>query len=74
MKSLFKLIVKATLLYEQIMTVMYKFNEDHFIEALGLDPKDYEIKLQTGEVAYDYEVIDLLNKIVPEVWADYVDA
>lgn len=71
MKTIDRLLHKAKELYAKIMTIIYPDNDDGFIEALGLDPEEFQKTLPSGEVVYEYEMIDLLNRITPELWADY---
>lgn len=48
-----KLLKKAYRLACEIIEAMYPDNEDGFIEALGLNPKDYEIVSNDVVVGYD---------------------
>ena len=70
MRTLKRLILKARQLATDIARVIYDFNEDYFIEAIGLDPKDYEIELPDGTIAYDFDIVEGLNKIEPGLWDD----
>lgn len=47
------LLKKARALCNEILEAMYSDNEDEFIEALGLNPKDYEIVSNDAVVGCD---------------------
>lgn len=49
-------------------TFSFSFNDDQFIEALGLNPKDYEVVLADGTVMYDAD--RALNDTAKVDWQD----
>lgn len=61
-----RLIRKACKLAYEVLEVMYSSNDDGFIEALGLNPKDYEIV--SNGVVVGYDDMAALNTIVPNLW------
>ena len=61
-----RLMKKAHKLAYEVLEVMCSSNDDGFIEALGLDPKDYEIV--SNGVVVGYDDIAALNAVVPNLW------
>ena len=70
MKAIDRLIYKAVELHTKIMKVIYDNNDDGFIDALGLDPKEFQKTLPSGEVVYEYDIVELLSRVEPGLWDD----
>lgn len=61
-----RLMKKAHRLAYEILEVMCSNNDDGFIEALGLNPKDYEIV--SNGIVVGYDDMAALNAVVPNLW------
>lgn len=70
MRKIDKLIRKAKEILDTVVinTFGLSFNDDNFIEALGCDPKDYEVVLKDGTIMYDADRV--LNDTAKEDWSD----
>ena len=73
MRTLKRLIHRAKQLVGDIIGALYDYDEDEFIEAIGLDPKNYEVSLPDGDTAYKFDIVEGLSRIAPDVWAGYKD-
>lgn len=68
MRRINKLITAARKMIADSFSTIFSFNDDGFIEALGLNLDDYEVKLKDGTVMYDAD--RALNDSVKEAWDD----
>ncbi len=68
MRKVDKLIKAAKRLIVDSFSTIFSSNDDGFIEALGLNPSDYEVTLKDGTVMYDAD--RALNDSVKEAWSD----
>jgi hypothetical protein len=68
MRRVNKLIKAAKKVLIDSFNTIFSFNDDGFIEALGLNPSDYEVILKDGTIMYDAD--RALNDSVKEAWKD----
>lgn len=68
MRRINKLIKAAREILVDSFSTIFSCNDDGFIEALGLNPCDYEVKLKDGTIMYDAD--RALNDSVVEAWDD----
>lgn len=67
MKLIDRLLQKAKELTSAFLDRIFDRNEDEFIQALGLEPKDYEVEVE-GIVMYDS--MKALENSCKTAWSD----
>jgi hypothetical protein len=68
MRRINKLITAARKMIVDSFSTIFSYNDDGFIEALGLNPSEYEVTLKDGTIMYDAD--RALNDSVKEAWDD----
>ena len=68
MKLIDRLLKQAKGILSQEIEDMYSDNEDEFIQALGLDPANYQVVLPNGQIRYDD--MAALNDCSEGLWDD----
>ncbi|WP_167955605.1 hypothetical protein [Anaerosporobacter faecicola] len=67
MKLIDRLLTKAKAIASTMITSLYSHNDDDFIQALGLNPKNYEVVV--GDVTM-YDSMKALNDSCESIWSD----
>lgn len=69
MKSIDRLLKKASNMVTTSMLPLFPCNGDCFLDALGVDPEKYGKQMPDGSVGYDF--LAVLYDIAGEAWAEY---
>lgn len=65
MRMIDKMLVKAKSMIQSLFAGLYDFNEDGFIESLGLNPKDYEVMVDNESM---YDSMKALSDSCKMIW------
>lgn len=66
MKLIDRLLTKAKAIASSVLMSLYDYNDDAFIEALGLDPDNYKVMVDNEPM---YDSIKALNDSCESIWS-----